>query len=199
MAAEYRLYVAASIPQKIDGHVVPTAILSGPEGCIGFYHQVHLDSLGRGGLSNATFRTFELPFARVGLLTGGDAEFPESYRVLAKQGADIIAVSARGVETYQSWMQRIWAHENDVIIASAAPPHPGESLLFLHRQVACEGRPNREELLIHDFTPEMTAHARSRPFLRRLKNHLYDRLVMDHTPPSVVAEISLAKTGCQHG
>jgi predicted amidohydrolase len=179
IASKYGMYVVATVPQTIEGHIIPTAILIGPEGCIGAYQQVHGDSLGRGGSGHSGFCTFELPFARIGLLTGGDAEFPESYRILAKQGADLIAVSASGTETYHSWMQRIWAHENDVVIAVAEPHGSGRSLLFLHRQVDSEGQPDREEVLSGSFSPEMTSLARSRPFLRRLKNGLYDTLVLD--------------------
>jgi predicted amidohydrolase len=179
LASESGLYIAAAVSQHLDGQIVPTTILVGPQGCMGTYQQVHRDALGRGGLHGAELGIFELPFAKVGLLTGRDAEFPESYRILAKQGADLIAVSARGTETGLSWMQRIWAHENDVIIAVANSPVFGGSQLFLHGQVACEGQPDREEMLIQCFTPEMMSVARSRPFLRRLKNGLYDLLVLD--------------------
>lgn len=181
IASKYGMYLVASVPQKIDGHRVPTAFLLGPEGCIGTYQQVHRDSFGRGGYGHSGFCTLVLPFARIGLLTGGDAEFPESYRILAKQGADLIAVSASGTETYQPWMQRIWAHENDVIMAVAELCESGRSLLFLHRQLDCEGQPDREEALRGIFSPEMTSIARSRPFLRRLKNELYDLLVQNKT------------------
>ncbi|WP_043906182.1 nitrilase-related carbon-nitrogen hydrolase [Parageobacillus genomosp. 1] len=181
IASKYGVYIVAAVPQNIDGHRVPTAFLLGPEGCIGTYQQVHRDALGRGGYGSLGFCTLELPFARIGLLTGGDAEFPESYRILAKQGADLIAVSASGTETYHSWMQRIWAHENDVIMAVAEPCEYGRSLLFLHRQLDCEGQPDREEVLSGIFLPEMTSLARSRPFLRRLKNELYDLLVLNKT------------------
>ncbi|EIJ80451.1 Nitrilase/cyanide hydratase and apolipoprotein N-acyltransferase [Bacillus methanolicus PB1] len=179
IASKYGIYIVASVSKNIDGNRVPTAFLLGSEGCIGTYEQVHRDGLGRGGYGRSGFCTLELPFARIGLLTGGDAEFPESYRILAKQGADLIAVSAGGTESYQSWMQRIWAHENDVIMAVAEPSESGGSLIFLHRQLDLEGQPDREEVLRGILSPEMTSIARSRPFLRRLKNDLYDLLVQN--------------------
>jgi len=105
IASKYGVYIIAAAPQHMDGHRVSTAFLLGPEGCIGAYQQVHRNALGRG--EYGSFCTLALPFAKIGLLTGGDAEFPESYRILAKQGADLIAVSASGTETYHSWMHRI--------------------------------------------------------------------------------------------
>jgi len=147
-----------------------SAHLYGPEGAIGEYRQVHGASPdARGG----RFRVFQLPFGRVGLLTGADAELPESYRVLAKYGADVIAVSGSGTESYEPWMQRIWAFENDAILACARPRHTANSLLFLHRQLDMEGG----EPLRGTFRPEQTSTARSRPFLRRMKTHLYDGII----------------------
>jgi len=66
-------------------------------------------------------------------------------------------------------------------MAVAEPCESGRSLLFLHRQLDCEGHPDREEILNGIFLPEMTSLARSRPFLRRLKNELYDLLVLNKT------------------
>lgn len=73
-------------------------------------------------------------------------------------------------------MRRIWAFENDAVLAVAAPPESGHSQLFLHREVQLAGE-LRQGALAHRFLPEETRRAGSRPFLRRLKTHLYDRLV----------------------
>jgi predicted amidohydrolase len=181
LATSYRTYIVVTLPHVMEAHVVPTAVLIGPEGTTEIYHQVHADQLGRKGLGdNSSFVTVELPFARVGILTGGDAELPESYRVLAKQGADIIAISATGKEEYETWMQRIWAFENDAVVAAAAPAGFGGSLLFLHRQVVMEGESEHDGRLFQLFQPEMMATVSGRPFMRRLKTHLYDQLVLNH-------------------
>ncbi len=149
--------------------------LIGPEGLVGHVSTVHASFENTEG--EPSFRTFELPFGRVGLLTAQDAGYPESYRVLAKQGADIIAVSCNGHEPGKAWMRKIWAFENDAVLAIAAPPQTPENLLFLHRQVHREGAIPAGEVFNATFGAEQLTVARSRPFMRRLKTHLYESLI----------------------
>jgi predicted amidohydrolase len=174
IASEFRVFMAASMTKENQRAI---SLLVGPSGCLGKYSQVHSDQ--EDDSVKSSFLTVELPFARVGLLTGEDMLFAESYRVLAKQGADIVAASSNGNERYDTWMQRIWAYENDVILAAAAPPSSGKSMIFLHSQVLLDLKEGESEMLIQRFTPEMTAKVRSRPFLRRLNHHLYDGIVRD--------------------
>jgi predicted amidohydrolase len=170
LAALYDGYIAVSLRNSLKTE----SFLIGSEGTIGSYEQVHGNALGlKKSVNLEGFRTFELPFGRVGLLTEKDEELPESYRILAKQGADIIAISGTSSTSNTFWMNRIWAFENDAVLACATQ---SGSLLFLHRQVNMESGSEAAPLL-HKFDPEMTAAARSRTFLRRSKTHLYDLLV----------------------
>ncbi|AJY77323.1 nitrilase-related carbon-nitrogen hydrolase [Paenibacillus beijingensis] len=178
LAIRYQGYMALSIAEHTGAVRDISAYMIGPEQTVGRCRQVHRTVRERTD-DKPRLCTFELPFARVGLLTEHDAEYPESYRVLAKQGADIIAVSGTGMGSGGNWMKRIWAFENDAVIAYALPSEAAGSLLFLHRQLEMEGGPGSgDEPLIGRFDPDMTAAARSRPFMRRTKPHLYDRLVM---------------------
>ncbi|RRJ67276.1 nitrilase [Paenibacillus oralis] len=177
LAEEYGSYLVAALVESGVADLKRSIYLVGPEGQIGLAHVVHSDAVQLDALGGQTaFRTFELPFARVGILTGEDAGYPESFRILAKQGADIIAVSSNGSERGEVWMRRIWAFENDAVLAMAAPPESDQSLLFLHRQVHLEGR-MEGEAFGHRFSLEEIRIARGRPFMRRLKTHLYDQLV----------------------
>lgn len=176
LAITYGGYIAIGLTRSYEADPITSAYLVGRDGTVSSYRQVHHDVPGRGVEDNIGFRTFELPFGRVGLLTGKDAKYPESYRVLAKQGADIIAISESWRDAGETWIQRIWAFENDAVLACARPLDFSESLLFLHREVNLNDNSNGESI-IQIFHPHMTAASRSRPFMRRLKNHLYDRLV----------------------
>lgn len=170
LAAFYEGYIAVSIRNSLQTE----SFLIGSDGIIGSYVQVHGHaSRLKKSVNVEGFRIFELPFGRVGLLTEKDAELPESYRILAKQGADIIAISGASRTSETLWMKRIWAFENDSVIAYATL---SGSLLFLHRQVNLESGPEAAPLL-QKFDPEMTAAARSKSFMRRSKTHLYDLLV----------------------
>lgn len=172
LSVRFNGYIIAALRNSLK----TIAILVGPEGTIGSYEQVHGD-LDDFEISNCAvgFHTVELPFGRVGLLTDMDAELPESYRILAKQGADIIAISGTSEIQGNLWMKRIWAFENDAVLAYAKPSQ-SEGLLFLHRQVNLESS-SGSEWIIQRFEPDMTAAARHRDFMKRSKTHLYDLLV----------------------
>lgn len=170
LAAVYEGYIAVSLRNSWQTE----SFLIASDGIIGSYVQVHGNaSRLKKSVNVEGFRTFELPFGRVGLLTEKDAELPESYRILAKQGADIIAISGASPTSETLWMKRIWAFENDAIVACATL---SGCLLFLHRQMNLESEPEAAPLL-QKFDPEMTAAARSKNFMRRSKTHLYDLLV----------------------
>lgn len=76
--------------------VLCDAVLLGPNGrMIGRQLQVHREpGLPTPSVIAEGFTVFETPFGRLGVLIGYDGLFPESARVLALQGADIILWSA---------------------------------------------------------------------------------------------------------
>lgn len=167
---------------KYDVNIVVSLVETGKEHSVYF---ISPDGVkGKASLVHTTtavdqtelFRTIDLPFGRIGLLTEQDACFPESFRVLAKQGADIVCVSGSGMASDGlAWMRRIWAFENDLVIAVSLQ-NGMESMLSLHKQIHLEGDSGKEGHS-HDFLPEQLETARSRPFMRRLKTHLYDKLI----------------------
>lgn len=70
-------------------------MLFGPEGIIGSYRQIHLSQESQKWASAGEhWRVFDTALGRIGLLSGHDALFPESARILALMGCDIIACSA---------------------------------------------------------------------------------------------------------
>jgi predicted amidohydrolase len=79
------------------------ALLIGPDGgVIGQQSQVHCEpGLPPPPVVSGGFTVFDTPFGRLGVLIGYDGLFPESARVLALQGADIIIWSSA------------WRHAND--------------------------------------------------------------------------------------
>ena len=72
-----------------------SAALLGPEGLIGRYRKSHLPFLGIDRFvdpGNEPFRVYETPIGRIGMLICYDCTFPESARVMALAGADILAL-----------------------------------------------------------------------------------------------------------
>jgi predicted amidohydrolase len=69
-----------------------TVLLLDPEGVYGVYRKLHLTNQDRLWASpgNRGLPTFDTPSGRIGLATGYDVLFPETLRVLAGKGADLV-------------------------------------------------------------------------------------------------------------
>ncbi|MEO8970662.1 MAG: nitrilase-related carbon-nitrogen hydrolase [Ktedonobacteraceae bacterium] len=73
-----------------------TVLLVDPEGVYGTYRKLHLTTLDRLWASpgNLGLPTFDTPTGRIGLATGYDVLFPETLRILAGKGADLVCAPA---------------------------------------------------------------------------------------------------------
>ena len=121
-----------------------TVLLIDPEGIYGIYRKLHLTEQDRRWASPGTkgLPTFDTPTGRIGLATGYDLLFPETLRVLAGKGADLVcaptlldfpnpsglaptripfpqAVSPQEFDATHSLLWRLRAAENHVYLALA--------------------------------------------------------------------------------
>jgi predicted amidohydrolase len=73
-----------------------TVVLVGPNGLVGAYRALHLADADAAWATpgDRGLPTFDTPVGRIGLLTGFDLLFPEAARMLALDGADVIACAA---------------------------------------------------------------------------------------------------------
>ncbi len=73
-----------------------TVLLIDPEGVYGKYRKIHLTRNDRlwANPGNLGLPTFDTPTGRIGLATGYDVLFPETLRVLASNGADLVCAPA---------------------------------------------------------------------------------------------------------
>ena len=95
LAIKLRVYLVVGMAEKQQDKCYNTQILLGPEGVIGTYRQIHLSRAHQAWASAGEhWRVFDTALGRVGLLLGHDALLPESARILALMGCDIIACSA---------------------------------------------------------------------------------------------------------
>src|SRR6266480_2596054 len=69
-----------------------TVLLIDPEGVYGKYRKIHLTDSDKpwANPGNLGLPTFDTPIGRIGLATGYDILFPETLRVLAGKGADLV-------------------------------------------------------------------------------------------------------------
>lgn len=101
LATEFQITLVLGVAERVEQDGKPatfynTVLLIDPEGIYGTYRKLHLTesdrlwaSPGDGGLP-----TFDTPTGRIGLATGYDVLFPETLRVLAGQGTDLVCAPA---------------------------------------------------------------------------------------------------------
>ncbi len=95
MAARLGIYIVAGLAEKDGERLYNSAVLAGPEGLIGVHRKIHLDAKdGNWASAGERWTVCDTRLGRVGLLVGHDAVFPESGRVLALRGCDIVACPA---------------------------------------------------------------------------------------------------------
>ncbi|WP_454683671.1 nitrilase-related carbon-nitrogen hydrolase [Ancylobacter moscoviensis] len=95
IAARHDLHIAAGLAEDDAGTLYNSAVLVGPQGVIGRYRKTHLDATDHNWAQPGDeWGVFDTKFGRIGLLIGHDAAFPESGRVLALRGCDLILAPA---------------------------------------------------------------------------------------------------------
>jgi N-carbamoylputrescine amidase len=96
---KYDAYIVAGIAEREDNRLYDSAVVLGPEGHIGTYRKIHLWNEEKLWFEpgNLGLPVFDLPFGRIGCRICYDIWFPETTRILAAQGADIICDSTNWV------------------------------------------------------------------------------------------------------
>ncbi|MGC6443458.1 MAG: carbon-nitrogen hydrolase family protein [Rubripirellula sp.] len=95
LAAKHQLHFTLGFLEKTNDQLFNASALIGPSGLVGHYRKTHLPHLGidrfvdRGDLGYPIYQAGQ---AKVGLAICYDSSFPEPMRILALNGADIIAL-----------------------------------------------------------------------------------------------------------
>lgn len=139
IAARHGLYIVAGLAEADGERRYNSAVLVGPEGLVGSYRKTHLDAKdGNWASAGDEWGVFDTRIGRVGLLVGHDAAFPESGRVLALRGCDIVACPAAIRGRFSTPHAGSKVAQNYPIPTGADPHHwhhfrarAGENNLFL--------------------------------------------------------------------
>ena len=199
--------LVAGIAER-DGDVLyNAAAVIGPAGHIGTFRKVHLWNAENlffepGNLGFPVFRT---PHGRIGVAICYDIWFPETFRLQALQGADIVCVptnwvpipgQAPGREAMATVLAMAAAHSNSLFIACAdrvgterGQPFEGQSLI-----VGCTGWPvagpasrDREEIVLAAIDLGDARRARNwndfNQVLRDRRTDVYDEMLGSGQPP----------------
>src|SRR5260221_13203627 len=169
--ARHGLPPGAGIPERSGSDLYNSAVVIGPEGYIGTFRKVHLwneeNLFFEPG--NLGFPVFHTAIGRIGMAICYDGWFPETYRLAALQGADIVCVptnwvpipgQAPGREAMANILAMAAAHSNSIYIPCAdrvgterGQSFEGQSLIVGHTgwPVAGPASRDKEEILTADL------------------------------------------------
>jgi predicted amidohydrolase len=145
-ARRQKRHLVAGFPEVHRGRFYNSCMLVGPSGVKAVYRKVHLFER-----EQLFFRPGDIPFAvhrvgpaKVGLLICFDWRFPEAARVLALQGADIIAHPSNLVFPDAQRIMVIRAFENRLFVVTAnrtgVDDRPGGRVAFTGRSQVVDPR-----------------------------------------------------------
>ncbi len=116
-------HVVTSLVLERDGRRQHCAVVIGRDGLVFAQPQVHRSQRFAFSKPADGFAVVELPFGRLGVITSDDSILPESFRLLAMQGAEVVAVPLMPQEAWEirtGLIER--AAENRVNLLVAAQP-----------------------------------------------------------------------------
>jgi N-carbamoylputrescine amidase len=201
IAAKHKLHLVAGICERDGAKLFNSAVLIGPSGYIGTFRKVHLWNeenlyFEPGDLG---FPVFHTAIGRIGMAICYDGWFPETYRLAALQGADIVCVptnwvpipgQAEGREAMANILAMAAAHSNSIYIACAdrvgterGQPFEGQSLIVGHTgwPVAGPASRDKEEILTADVALGEARRARNwnafNQVLRDRRSDVYDEML----------------------
>jgi len=201
IASRHKLHLVAGICERDDAKLFNSAVLIGPGGYIGTFRKVHLWNeenlfFEPGDLG---FPVFHTPIGRIGIAICYDGRFPETYRLAALQGADIVCVPTNwvpipgqvsGREAMANILSMAAAHSNSIYIACAdrvgterGQPFEGQSLIvgYTGWPVAGPASRDKEEILVAEVALGEARRARNwnafNQVLRDRRSDLYDEML----------------------
>jgi len=167
VAEERNIYIVSGITE-IDGEkLYNSAVLIGPNGLIGKYRKLHLweEEFLWFEPGNLGLPVFDTPIGRIGIIICYDMWFPETYSILAAQGADIVCIPTNWVtiDTLPDNMKNFGpvlamaaAHSNGIFIAAAdrvgverGMEFPGRSLIVRTAGIPIAGPVDDTEQIIY--------------------------------------------------
>lgn len=201
------MHIVAGITEKSGEVFYNSAVIVGPSGYVGRYRKAHL--WGEEALyftpGDLGFPVFDTPLGRIGCQICYDCWFPESFRLAALQGAELICVPTNWVpipgqdpkrEAMANILVMAAAHSNSIFIVAAdrvgterGQPFIGQSLIVGHTgwPVAGPASVDKEEVLIAEINLAEARRKRNwndfNQVLRDRRTDIYDRMLGSNSKP----------------
>lgn len=184
---QFRCHAIYGLLEADGDRVFNACVLVGPEGVVGSYRKIHLPFLGVDRFTTPGDRPFAVHEAagmRIGMNICYDGGFPESSRVLALLGADLIVLPTNwppGAQCMAGCAVNTRAMENNVFYAACDRVGDERGFPFIGLSKICdpsgrvlaEAAHDREEILHAQID---VAAARQKKIIRRPKLHEIDRM-----------------------
>ena len=121
LARDRDMSLVFGLPEKDGKRLYNSAVVVGPRGLVGKYRKAHLFAEEKDffDMGDTGFQAFDLGHAKIGVMICFDWLFPESARVLALLGADIICHPANLVLPYCQKAMQTRSLENGVFTITA--------------------------------------------------------------------------------
>ena len=206
-AARLGVTLVAGIAERDGSALYNAAAVIGPDGHIGTFRKVHLWNAENLFFEpgNLGFPVFKTPIGRIGVAICYDIWFPETFRLQALKGADIVCVptnwvpipgQAPGREAMATVLAMAAAHSNSIFIACAdrvgterGQPFEGQSVI-----VGCTGWPvagpasrDSEEIVLAEVDLGSARRLRNwnafNQVLRDRRTDVYDEMLGSKEPP----------------
>ena len=122
LAAELKIYLLIGYPERRGNEMYNSVVIFGPDGAIvARYSKTHCGSE-RHNSEGTEFPVVNTPLGRWGTLICLDRQLPETSRILAIKGAQLILVPSYGMHgEMNDVMMRTRAYENSVYVAFVHP------------------------------------------------------------------------------
>jgi predicted amidohydrolase len=137
-AARGNIHIVVGVAERhptLDGVLLNTALLITPDGKLHKYHKIHLPREEKRYFAEGShLEPFTTDLGNIGVLVCADNSFPESARLLALRGAQVIAIpyTAQGTANPVLYhqMAAVRAYENQLFVALANRCGQQDSVVF---------------------------------------------------------------------
>jgi predicted amidohydrolase len=173
LARELRIYLSVGYAEHRDDKMFNSSVIFSPDGRIaGHYSKTHTADEEPFNTKGTDFSVFATPHGRMGALICYDRQMPETARILALKGAQMMLVPAwGGYGEMNDMMMRVRAYENGVWLAFV---HPKRCLIIDPKgAVIAKDKGEFDQIVMATIRINPVA---KQPLLDRRRPELYEEL-----------------------
>jgi predicted amidohydrolase len=179
LCRELVIHVVVGLLEADEDRCFNVAVLMGPQGLVGKYRKTHLPFLGVDRFldpGDNPFRVYRTPVGNIGMYICYDCNFPETARVMALQGADILILptnwpGSRGIIPQYVINTRAFENRVFVVAVDRVGTERGSKFIGMSKitspsgDTLAEGSRDNEEILYAEvnLAEARLKHAITRP------------------------------------